>query len=339
VQTLHYDGAITALPTLANRLFPTAGAIDEELQIGRASVIVELRDRFGGGRDTLIIEPRQVGKTSALRASLQATRRAHDVVIASADLKADAIENSGDLGARLVETAVEDGLSGALLRQRLGRGAGKVSDALATPAHALAAAAEALGVPAQVSDVIAAIEHALDRVGRTPFNEVLAALEGYAQMRGRRTIVFLDEVQEIEAWEAEGEAVEKAVAAAARRPHRQLRFVFAGSLASALEGLFANDRPLHVLSDRYPLPAIAEPDWVAGLQERLGTGGLECGPDLLARLIAASRGHPLATMYAAKEVFLAARTEEGRRAIERVHLEDGLSRARAQLWWKEFTAP
>jgi hypothetical protein len=332
---LHYDLSISELPKLANQLFPTGGAIDEERQIGRAAVVEELRDRFVGGRDTLMIEPRQVGKTSVLRASLQATSRAHELVVARADLKADAIGNSAQLGAKLLETAAEGGLAG-MRRERAKRVASRVGGALAAPTHAVAAVAKALGVPARVSDVVNAIEEALERIGLTPFDHVLAALEGYAQISGDRTMVFLDEVQEIDAWAAEGKAVEDALAAAARRPHRQLRFVFAGSRATALEGLFAEGRALHVLSDRCKLPQIASGDWLQGLRERLDAGGLGCDDEVLEYLLDESKGHPLATMYVAKETFLAARADD-RGAVERVHVDDALLRARAQLWWEEFT--
>lgn len=336
MQITHYDVSICELPKLANRLFPTGGAIDEERQIGRAAVIDELRDRFVGGRDTLMIEPRQVGKTSVLRASLQAASRTQHLVLARADLKADAIGNSAQLGAKLVTTAAQGG-PGGLRVERAKRLAGRVGDALAAPTHAVAAVAEALGVPAHMHDVVTAIEEALERFGRTPFDRVLAALEGYAQISGHRTIVFLDEVQEIDAWKAEGKAVEEALAAAARRPHRQLSFVFAGSLAKALEGLFAPGRSLHVLSDRCELPPIARDDWLDGLQKRLVVGGLECSDEVLTYLLAESKGHPLATMHVAKETFLAAHADE-RRVVERVHVDDALSRARAQLWWEEFTS-
>jgi hypothetical protein len=333
---MHYDVAISELAKVANRLLPTAGAIDEELQIGRGPVISELAERLASGRDTLMIEPRQVGKTSVLRASVQAACRSDDLVVARADLKADAIDNSAQLGAQLVDTATDHGLSIGLLRERMQRLVSSLGDALAGPTEAVAAVAEALGVPPQLTAVVRAVEQALDRVGLTPFDDVLAALEGYAQISGRLTIVFLDEVQEIDDWDGEGEAVEDALAAAERRQHRQLRFVFAGSLASALEGLFAPDRPLHVLSDRYELPRIDVRDWVAGLSKRLRDGGLGCDDEVLMYLLEASKGHPLATMYAAKETFLAAHADEARQ-VERVHVEDGLSRARAQLWWKEFT--
>src|SRR5215213_2123327 len=165
VRTAHYDMAITELPKLANRLFPTAGAIDEERQIGRAAVIAELAGRLGGGRDTLIVEPRQVGKTSVLRAGIQVACRSGDIVAASSDLKADAIDNSAQLGAKLVETAVANGLSAALLRQRLQRLASGVGDTLAVPTQAIAGLAEALGVPAHLTAVVRAVEQALDRVG------------------------------------------------------------------------------------------------------------------------------------------------------------------------------
>jgi hypothetical protein len=327
---------MSALAELANRLFPTIGAIDEERQIGRALVIAELGDRFASGRDTLMIEPRQVGKTSALRAGVQVALRSCDLVVARADLKADGISNSAQLGQRLVETAVEHGLSVGLLRERVKRRASGAGDALAAPVKALGAVAEALGVSPEATAVITAVEQALERVGLTPFDQVLAALEGYAQISGRRTVVFLDEVQEIDEWKGEGEAVERALVAAARREHRQLRFVFAGSHDTALETLFAPDRPLHVLSDRCPLPPIDEADWLAGLAERLREGGLECDDEVLSHLLGESRGHPLATMHLSKVAFLAARKSDARR-LELVHVDDGLAEARKQLWWKEFT--
>jgi len=282
-----------------------------------------------------MIEPRQVGKASVLQASLQAARRSDDILVARADLKADAVANSAQLGAKLVETAADHGITGPLLRERVQRAVSKMGGALAIPAKAVAAAADTLGVSADLTSVVAAIEEAFERVGLTPFDDVLAALEAYAQVSGRRTVVFLDEVQEIAAWSGEGGAVEGALATAARRAHRQLTFVFAGSLASALEGLFARERPLYALSDRYELPAIGAEDWVAGLRKRLREGGLACDYETLAYLLEASNGHPLATMYVAKEAFLSARDADSRE-VERVHVDDALVRARAQLWWAEF---
>jgi hypothetical protein len=283
---VHYDVAISELSKLANRLFPTVGAIDEELQIGRAAVIAELADRFTSGSDTLMIEPRQVGKTSVLRAALQAACRSDDIVVAQADLHADAIDNSAQLGATLVETAAEHGLSSGLLAKRLKKQVSKVGDALGPPAETVAAIADALGVPAEVTSVV--------------------------------------------------KAVERALVAAAHRPHRGLRFVFAGSRRRALERLFARDRPLHVLSDRYELPRIDPGDWINGLTKRLREGGLGCDREVLLYLLEESNGHPLATMYAAKEMFLVARVAPAGEA-EHVHVDDALSRARGQLWWEEFT--
>lgn len=58
--------------------------------------------------------------------------------------------------------------------------------------------------------------------------------------------------------------------------------------------------------------------------------------EVLGALLDASRGHPLCTMSAAKETYLAARADQAQTVVT-VHVEAGLAQARQQLWWEEFT--
>jgi hypothetical protein len=97
------------------------------------------------------------------------------------------------------------------------------------------------------------------------------------------------------------------------------------------------NRPtLYVVSDRFALPDITEAAWLAGLRDRLAAAGLTVSDDALLALLAGSKCHPLCTMHAAKETYLAATADEAL-AVELVHVEAGLAQSRQQLWWKEFT--
>jgi hypothetical protein len=325
------------VPPNDKQLFPTSGAIDEELLIGRGGAVTDIARRMLGRRDTLLVEPRQVGKSSTLQAAIQVSQRGEGLVVAHCDLKIDGVQTSSDLGARLLQRAAKTGAGDlpsarARLRGVLGRGAKKAT----VPIEALALAAEALGVSPDLTAVVEALNDILRR-GDVPFDRALAALEAGAQLRVRPTAVVVDEVQEISEWGADGEGVERALAAAARRKNRQLVFAFAGSEVHALEGLFHEDRPLHVVSDRYPLPRIEREDWIAGLRERFSKGGMEVGDAALEVMLEASSGHPLCTMHAAKETYLVAAGEKAS-LVELVHVEAGLAQARRQLFWDEFTS-
>lgn len=333
---MHYHGAVFDSP---EHLFPTTGPIDEEQQIGRARAAQALQERIVKGRDALIIEGRQVGKTSLLRAAVQRSRREAGAVVAQTDLNVDGVQNSTRLGAVLLASARECGAGGLSATGTSIRVAiGKTGRTVLAPLEAIAPAAEALGVPAEVGEIITAINSAVARAVDLPFDRVLAILEADARLRSRPTAIVIDEVQEIGRWGADGEAVEQALAAAARRPNRQLTFLSAGSERHALESLFSDGRVLHVVSDRFPLPPIGRDEWVAGLRERYARAGLAVEDEPLDALLRESKGHPLCTMHAAKETLLAA-FAEGVDRVESVHVEAGLRQARLQLWWKGFTSP
>ena len=332
---MHYNSAVDVL---VKQLFPTVGAIDEELMIGRTEVVGALTDRLAGGHDALIIEPRQVGKSSVLRAVTQRLRRSDSAGVAQTDLKIDGVQNSMVLGDRLLTTAREAGAGGlSSAGTRFKAVAGRAGKAVTAPLEAVARAAEALGVSAEVTQVVSAVNEAFGRVQDVPFDRVLAVLEADAQLRSTRTAVVLDEVQEIGTWGADGEAVEEALAAAVRRPDRRLAFVFAGSERHAVETLFADGRPLRVVSDRFAFPSIAADDWANGIRDRMRRGHLDIDDAALEALLAASKGHPLCTMHLAKEAYLAARAEPSR-TVTSVHVEAGLAQSAQQLWWKEFTS-
>lgn len=335
VRFMHYDDPVFSS---SEQLFPTAGPIDEEQQIGRGVAAQALGERLVAGRDALIIEGRQVGKTSLMRAAIQRSRRDAGAVVAQTDLNVDGVQNSTRLGAVLLASARECGAgglsaTGAQIRVAIGR----TGQTVLAPLEAVASAAEALGVPAEIAQVVTAINDALARAVDLPFDRVLAILEADAQLRARPTAIVIDEVQEIGRWGPDGEAVENALAAAARRPNRRLTFVSAGSERHALETLFSDGRPLHVVSDRFLLPPISRDDWIAGLHDRFVTAGLTVEEGPLDALLIESKGHPLCTMHAAKETLLAV-LAEGAGRVDAVHVEAGLSQARQQLWWEGFTS-
>lgn len=89
-------------------LFPTGGAIPEELQIGRSAVIEDLTASAEGGQTLIFAENRHLGKSSLLLAMVDrilATSRGRKAL--SVDLR-DGIDDSGALAAALL--AQEDAL-------------------------------------------------------------------------------------------------------------------------------------------------------------------------------------------------------------------------------------
>jgi hypothetical protein len=175
----------------------------------------------------------------------------------------------------------------------------------------------------------------LRKVRGVGIGEALRALEADALLGDRRTVVFLDELQELREWDRDGDLVQREIAAAARRPSRRLVFAFAGSETTLLQSMFVAGQPLHLLPDRYPLPAISNDAWRKGLQERFVRGGVIASETTLSSLIDASGGQPFCTMYAAKSSYASA-AEEGAATLDDAHVAAGLARARAQPWWKEL---
>jgi hypothetical protein len=94
-------------------LFPTSGAIDEALQIGRLGDIDLLTDSALAGENRVIAEPRRVGKSSLLRAVRQRIHAKGPAVatVLAVDLR-DGITSSAELAADLLAQARTQGAGG-----------------------------------------------------------------------------------------------------------------------------------------------------------------------------------------------------------------------------------
>lgn len=102
-------------------LFPTGGAIAEDLQIGRSRVIEQITTHALGGETQLLAEDRHLGKSSVLLAMVnRALREPGDGrLVLSVDLR-DGITSSGKLAQLLLTQATQQkaGLRIAALARR-----------------------------------------------------------------------------------------------------------------------------------------------------------------------------------------------------------------------------
>ena len=129
--------------------------------------------------------------------------------------------------------------------------------------------------------------------------------------RGRatsvRTLIALDEVQELTAW-PDSNAVQHCLAATIKRVGSTVAFVFSGSEKHTIAALFDTpESPLHGLGIRRSLPAISREEWVIGLEDRYAQAGITIDTEAIrkisaqircsrSRILYYSHGLPLPTM-------------------------------------------
>ena len=273
-------------------LFPTSGAIDEALQIGRLGDIDLLTDSALAGENRVIAEPRRVGKSSLLRAVRQ---RIHDkkpavATVLTVDLR-DGISNSADLASDLLMQARAQGAGGR--RGFTERMFERVRKVAAGASEDLAELAEGLD-----SEEVAALEAlvALARRGTTSLHEVFRLLDKDANDKNQPIIVLVDEVQEVGRW-SDGAAVLSEIAVAAKRGGARISFILTGSEVSAIQALFEPDgSPLIGVVRRFPLPVIDDEVWIDGLTDRYRACGLEIAREQIGTVLTVGDGHPLKTM-------------------------------------------
>lgn len=274
-------------------LFPTGGPIEESDQIGRHGTIQALTGRALEGSDTLLLQPRQIGKTSVTRAALKHVRAEHGGITAEVDCTSADISDGPSLARALLKALRDAG-------GEVSRGL-STRDAAATPKgiidrlrSASDRAAEAGLTEAQVTgpllDLLGVEAPSLDDV-----LEELARLGDTAP-----TTIFVDEIQEIAKW-ADRDSVEAALRRFLRRGDRRVALIAAGSDRKAAEELFAAGRPLEWEFQPFEVPDIDEVEWHQGIVERFTRAGIRISADRIRQILDETGGQPWKTMLVAKE--------------------------------------
>ena len=274
-------------------LFPTSGAIAENLQIGRSRVIDQITTHALGGETQLLAEDRHLGKSSVLLAMVnRALREPEDGrLVLSVDLR-DGITSSRKLAQLLLTQASQQkaGLKIAALARR-----GALAH-LGQPAReGLAKAADLFDLQDEAA-AVEAITQALNLRDGATLDSALRALDARGHATNARTVIALDEAQELATW-SDSNAVQHCLAATIKRVDSTVAFVFSGSEKHTLVALFETpEAPLHGLGIRRSLPPISRDDWLAGLRDRYAQAGIAIGVDTIHKILYYSQELPLPTM-------------------------------------------
>jgi hypothetical protein len=271
--------------------FPTSGAIPEELQIGRAAAISDMTTAAEGGSTIIFAEDRRLGKSSMLLAMTdRILRSGGDRMALSVDLR-DGIANSGVLAATLLTQADKQG-AGAKVKAMSTKGMMKKL----TPGSS--AGVRAAGMLLGEQDDAAVLVKLLDLLvpKDASLRQALLALDAHGRASDQRTVIVLDEAQDLVRWSDSAE-VQQEIANAIKRAGSTVSFVFSGSEKSTLLALYEDPKaPLHGLGRRFQLPGISADDWYAGLRERFERCGIAIERNQLQQIVYHSEGHPLRTM-------------------------------------------
>lgn len=274
-------------------LFPTGGAIPEALQIGRTLTIAQLTDAAIGGSTVILAEDRHLGKSSLLLAVVDRTlkERRDDRLVLSVDLR-DGIPDSTALASRLLAQATNQD-AGAKVAAMNAKG--RLSRTLSeSTRRQLRSAGEMLGESDEAAIILKLV--GMLQPGQASLHEAFLALDAHGRAEGRRTIVMLDEAQDLARW-GDSLAVQHEVAIAIKRAGSTVNFVLTGSEKHALLALYdEHDAPLHGLGIRFQLPEISRDDWVLGLRARFDQAEIQVDSDQLHQIVLGSEGHPLRTM-------------------------------------------
>jgi hypothetical protein len=274
-------------------LFPAGGAIVEDLQIGRSRVIEQITTHALGGETQFLAEDRHLGKSSVLLAMVNRALRepADGGLVLSVDLR-DGISSSGKLAQDLLAQAIQQnaGLRIAALAKR-----GALAR-LRQPARVgLAKAGELFGLGDEAA-VVEAISQALSPREGTTLENALRALDARGHAASARTVIAVDEAQELASW-SDSNAVQACFAATIKRVESTVAFVFSGSEKHTIAALFETpEGPLHGLGIRRALPPISRDDWVTGLGDRYAQAGIAIDAKTIHKILYYSHELPLPTM-------------------------------------------
>jgi hypothetical protein len=312
-------------------LFPTSGAIDEELQIGRLSEIGLLTESALAGENRIIAAPRRVGKSSLIGAALKRILHRSDQVrtALSVDLR-DGISNSAGLAVELLNQARRQGAGG---RQAVVKQLAQQAQEAAQAAGALDLDTIADDLDAEIGAAVQGLAEAL-RNGRASLHEVFTILDDFGRAKARPTIIFIDEVQETGKW-PDGEMVLSEIAVAAKRPGSTISFVLTGSAVTTVKALFEGpDAPLIGLVRPLALPTIDDEIWQEGLAARYRDCGLSITRDQIRTILTVSDGHPLKTMLISREILDWLPADDDR--VPDVAVEQATVTARANPVWSQL---
>jgi uncharacterized protein len=299
-------------------LFPTDEPLAPAAMIGRDDDVDTIARALLGGANLVVAGPRRTGKTSVCDAALAVCARERSYT-ASVDLfrLADAAELAHALTLRLLANR-------PALRRALGTAAaasGRVLDALSTTVAYRAR--QDLGEDFELALTVSGARTDPQRALATAWE----LAEGIAAADDRRLVLFLDEFQEVASglYGDPGVVTRQMRAVFQRSPH--VSVLFAGSIEHVMRDLFApSDRALSQFGTLHELAPIEADAWRAGLRTRLALDRCTIEDSALERLLAASEGHPRATMLIAQQAHAAA-VEELRRRLDDATVVAGLRRA------------
>lgn len=307
-------------------VFPTGGPIEESDQIGRQGTIQALTDRALEGSDTLLLQPRQIGKTSVARAALKHVRAEHSGVTAEVDCTSADISDGPSLARALLKALRDAGgevSRGLSTRDAAAKPKGIIDRLRSASARAAEAGLAEAQITGPLLDLLGVEAPSLDDV-----LEELARLGDSAP-----TTIFVDEIQEIAKW-ADRDAVEAALRRFLRRGERRVALIAAGSDRKAAEELFAVGRPLEWEFQPFGVPEIDEVEWHQGIVERFTRVGIRISADRVRQILDETGGQPWKTMLIAKETLREARgagEEEG----SWTSVDAAIAQARRHPSWNE----
>jgi hypothetical protein len=294
------------VPLPIGTLFPLGGPVPPDLVIGRRGEIEELERRLREGLSTMLVGSRRVGKTTVCEAACAALADEFFVVNLEVPVRSDS---------RALLQMVVDRCSRISLWDE-----GRVAARVIRPM--LEKWLGDQGVPLDLGAFPTA--H-----GELPTRTILGLPLEIARQRGRRGVLFLDEVQ------------------------RAVDYADGAKLLSDVVDLYGGDQDVVVLADgsdertlddmlgptigfgklvdrQHLAPEIPIASWREPLTLRFADAHLELGDAPLGRLLAWSRGRPYATMAAARYTALCARKTDSR-VIGDFELQMGCDEARRHL--------
>jgi hypothetical protein len=301
--------------------------VPEARQIGRTHEITRLLGRFLNNSVTRMIDERRIGKTSVADAALLHARDDDNAVTLSVDLTAQSAEGIAD---SLMKQARNQGVGGALAKMNRRAWISAIAKGASNPA--IQDAARILGNN-DVELVLAATQALARPGGAPPLDAVLAGLDAHARVTGQRVVVFVDELQAVASWGADGDYVQLQLASAARRRGRQVAYLYAGSEKHSLKKLFDSGKPLYHVGRDFHLQRISNAAWHEGLRVRFREAGFELPHLEVDEILTTSGGHPLRTMRACSHILEWARID-GRPTIPGAAVLRGIDAATKHPSWR-----
>lgn len=266
-------------------LFPAGGPVAPELVIGRAAEIDQISHMIRQGVSTAIAGPRRVGKTTVGDA-VCAALAAEMVVLERLEVPEHRMDASDLL--RAIVRACE-----------------RVSkrDEITKAGRALRPALEALfmsqvGVPVDLKALFA------DPATLTTRQTLLLPV-AVAQAAGEPVLLFLDELQRVDAHEDGGKSL-LADMVDLYSAHPEVVVLVDGSDERLLEEMWDAAQLGKLLRRESLSPTINATEWRAALPQRFAQAGLSIGRDPLEQLITFGAGRPYATMLACQYAALSA---------------------------------